>query len=159
MDPSALGAVAYLSAVAGVGGFLLYFTLLDDLGPIEMSFIEYVIPVFAALAGWLVLGQDVTLTTVVGFASFWRGSSPRSGGLSAGRSGPWFPNVCKPSRTRSFGDPVTAGEWVEPHAPDFALSVSRWRRTHPPGVIDVSAAGTHPSVTGRFGRTISHPRR
>jgi len=42
--PSALGALAYLSAVAGVGGFLLYFTLLDDLGPIEMSFIEYVIP-------------------------------------------------------------------------------------------------------------------
>jgi len=30
---------------------------LDDLGPIEMSFIEYVIPVFATLAGWLVLGR------------------------------------------------------------------------------------------------------
>ncbi|TKX60266.1 DMT family transporter [Halorubrum sp. SS7] len=66
--PSALGAVAYLSAVAGVGGFLLYFSLLDDLGPVEMSFIEYVIPVFAALAGWLVLGQAVTAATVVGFA-------------------------------------------------------------------------------------------
>jgi len=66
--PSALAALAYLSAVAGVGGFLLYFTLLDDLGPIEMSFIEYVIPVFAALAGWLVLGQDVTPATVTGFA-------------------------------------------------------------------------------------------
>jgi drug/metabolite transporter (DMT)-like permease len=65
--PSALAAIAYLSAVAGVGGFLLYFTLLDDLGPIEMSFIEYVIPVFAALAGWLVLGQNVTPATVAGF--------------------------------------------------------------------------------------------
>ncbi|WP_434521104.1 DMT family transporter [Halorubrum sp. AS12] len=65
--PSALGALAYLSAVAGVGGFLLYFTLLEDLGPIEMSFIEYVIPVFAALAGWIVLGQEVTPATVVGF--------------------------------------------------------------------------------------------
>ena len=65
--PSALAALAYLSAVAGVGGFLLYFTLLDDLGPIEMSFIEYVIPVFAALAGWLVLGQEVTPATVAGF--------------------------------------------------------------------------------------------
>jgi len=43
--PSALVALAYLSAVAGVGGFLLYFTLLDDLGPIEMSFIEYVVRV------------------------------------------------------------------------------------------------------------------
>lgn len=79
--PSALGAIAYLSAVAGVGGFLLYFTLLEDLGPIEMSFIEYVIPVFAALAGWLVLEQEVTPATVAGFvfilsgfvAAKWRG--------------------------------------------------------------------------------------
>ena len=65
--PSALGAIGYLSAVAGVGGFLLYVTWLEDLGPIEMSFIEYVIPVFAALAGWLVLGQEVTPATVIGF--------------------------------------------------------------------------------------------
>lgn len=64
---SALGAVAYLSIVAGVGGFVLYFTLLEALGPIEMSFIEYVIPVFAALAGWLVLDQTVTAATVAGF--------------------------------------------------------------------------------------------
>ncbi len=68
LTPSALGAITYLSAVAGVGGFLLYFTSLDDLAPIEMSFIEYVIPVFAALAGWFVLGQEVTFATVVGLA-------------------------------------------------------------------------------------------
>jgi drug/metabolite transporter (DMT)-like permease len=65
---SALAAMMYLSAVAGIGGFLLYFRLLDELGPIEMSFIEYVIPLFAALAGWLVLGQPVTLATIGGFA-------------------------------------------------------------------------------------------
>lgn len=65
--PSALDAIAYLSVVVGVGGFLLYFTLLGDLGPIEMSFIEYVIPVFAALVGWLVLGQEVTPAIVAGF--------------------------------------------------------------------------------------------
>ncbi|MCG1002898.1 MULTISPECIES: DMT family transporter [Halobacterium] len=65
--PAALTALAYLAAVAGVGGFLLYFTLLDDLGPIEMSFIEYVIPVFATLAGWLVLEQEVTVSTATGF--------------------------------------------------------------------------------------------
>ena len=65
--PVALAALLYLSAVAGIGGFLLYFRLLDEVGPIEMSFIEYVIPLFAALAGWLVLGQPVTLATVGGF--------------------------------------------------------------------------------------------
>lgn len=63
----AVGALGYLSAVAGVCGFLLYFSLLERLGPIEMSFIEYVIPLFAALAGWVVLGESVTLATVVGF--------------------------------------------------------------------------------------------
>jgi len=31
--PSALGALAYLSAIAGVGGFLLYFTLLETSVP------------------------------------------------------------------------------------------------------------------------------
>ncbi|MFB6268810.1 MAG: DMT family transporter [Halobacterium sp.] len=66
--PSAVAAVAYLSVVAGVFGFVLYFRLLDALGPIEMSFIEYVIPVFAALAGWLVLDQSLTAATVAGFA-------------------------------------------------------------------------------------------
>jgi drug/metabolite transporter (DMT)-like permease len=66
--PSALVSLAYLSVVAGVGGFVLYFRLLAELGPIEMSFIEYVIPVFAALAGWLVLDQAVTAATVAGFA-------------------------------------------------------------------------------------------
>ena len=54
---------------AGVGGFLLYFALLDDFGPIEMSFVGYVIPVFAALAGRLVLGQDVMPATIAGFTS------------------------------------------------------------------------------------------
>ncbi len=65
--PSAVAALLYLSAIAGIGGFLLYFRLLDQLGPIEMSFIEYVIPLFAAIAGWIVLDQQVTLATIGGF--------------------------------------------------------------------------------------------
>ncbi|WP_254543611.1 DMT family transporter [Halomarina pelagica] len=65
--PEALGAVAYLGAVAGALGFTLYFSLLDRIGPIEASLIEYVIPLFAALAGWLALGERVTATTVAGF--------------------------------------------------------------------------------------------
>ena len=83
--PSALGALTYLSVVAGVGGFLLYFTLLDDLGPIEMSFIEYVIPVFAALAGWLVLGQEVTPGTVAGFVFILAGFVAAKWGTLRGR--------------------------------------------------------------------------
>ncbi|WP_129115718.1 DMT family transporter [Halegenticoccus tardaugens] len=63
----AVAAVAYLGVVAGALGFLTYFHLLERVGPIEMSFIEYVIPIFAALAGWLALGETVESTTVVGF--------------------------------------------------------------------------------------------
>lgn len=62
-----LAAVAYLAVVAGVGGFLLYFALLDALGPIEVSLLEYVIPVFAALAGWVALGESLAPSTVAGF--------------------------------------------------------------------------------------------
>ncbi|MFB6073260.1 MAG: DMT family transporter [Halobacterium sp.] len=71
--PRALLAVAYLSVVAGAAGFLLYFRLLAELGPIEASFLEYVIPVFAAVVGWLVLGQSVTLRTAAGFAAILAG--------------------------------------------------------------------------------------
>jgi drug/metabolite transporter (DMT)-like permease len=63
----AVVAVLYLAVVAGVGGFVLYFVLLDALGPVEMSLLEYVIPVFAAFSGWLALGQSLSGTTVAGF--------------------------------------------------------------------------------------------
>ena len=63
----AVAAVGYLAVAAGVFGFMLYFFLLDALGPIEMSLIEYVIPLFAALTGWLALGESLAPTTVAGF--------------------------------------------------------------------------------------------
>ncbi|SFF77653.1 Permease of the drug/metabolite transporter (DMT) superfamily [Halopelagius inordinatus] len=69
----AVAALAYLSVVAGAGGFLLYFWLLDRIGPVEVSLLEYVIPVFAAIAGWVALGETLTVTTVVGFASIFVG--------------------------------------------------------------------------------------
>jgi len=60
-------AIGYMGVVAGVVGYFMYFTLLSRLGPIEMSLIEYVIPVFAAISGWLVLGETVGVGTVTGF--------------------------------------------------------------------------------------------
>ncbi|MFC7204979.1 DMT family transporter [Haloferax namakaokahaiae] len=64
---TAIGTVVYLAVVAGAGGFLLYFWLLDRIGPVESSLLEYVIPLFAALADWVVLDRVPTLTTVLGF--------------------------------------------------------------------------------------------
>ncbi|WP_411965019.1 DMT family transporter [Haloferax sp. YSMS24] len=71
--PSAIVSTAYLAVVAGAGGFLLYFWLLDRVGPIEVGLLEYVIPLFAALAEWVVLGRIPTLTTVAGFTLIFLG--------------------------------------------------------------------------------------
>ncbi len=59
--------VLYLSIVSGVIGFIIYFDLLEQVGPIEINLVSYVAPLFAALTGWLLLDEDVELYTVVGF--------------------------------------------------------------------------------------------
>lgn len=59
--------VGYLAVVSGVAGFLIYFVLLDALGPTEVSLLEYVTPLFAALVGWFALGELLSTRTVVGF--------------------------------------------------------------------------------------------
>ena len=60
-------ALGYLSVVASGIGFLIYFDLLDRLGPIEINLVSYVAPVFAAVVGWRLLGEEITATTVAGF--------------------------------------------------------------------------------------------
>ncbi|EMA66848.1 hypothetical protein C461_10066 [Halorubrum aidingense JCM 13560] len=59
--------LAYLAIAASGIGFLIYFYLLDQLGPIEINLVSYVAPVFAALSGWLFLNEGLTLNTVAGF--------------------------------------------------------------------------------------------
>ncbi|WP_254864245.1 DMT family transporter [Halovivax gelatinilyticus] len=66
--PTVVIALAYLVPVAGVGGYLLYFHLLDELGSVELTLVNYVLPVFAALVGWVALGEGLEVPTVVGFA-------------------------------------------------------------------------------------------
>jgi drug/metabolite transporter (DMT)-like permease len=63
-----VAALAYLSIVASAVGFLVYFDLLDRLGPIEINLVSYVAPVFAALSGWVFLAEVPTVYTGVGFA-------------------------------------------------------------------------------------------
>ncbi|WP_338738214.1 DMT family transporter [Haloplanus salilacus] len=61
-------ALAYLSLAASALGFLIYFDLLERLGAVEINLVSYVAPVFAALAGWLVLDERLSLATAGGFA-------------------------------------------------------------------------------------------
>ncbi|WP_135667786.1 DMT family transporter [Halorhabdus rudnickae] len=65
--PRALVALGYLSLVASAIGFLLYFDLLDRLGPVEINLVSYVAPLFAALTGFLLLGEPLAPATGAGF--------------------------------------------------------------------------------------------
>ena len=64
--PALLG-LAYLALVAGAGGYLLYFVLLDQIGPVEVNLIGYAAPMFAAIGGWVVLDEAIAPRTVLGF--------------------------------------------------------------------------------------------
>jgi len=72
-NTDALVAIAYLSLAASAAGFLVYFELLDRLGPIEINLVSYVAPVFAAAVGLLVLAEPITANTVVGFLVIFAG--------------------------------------------------------------------------------------
>ena len=63
----ALAGLAYLAVVAAGAGYLLYFELLDRVGPVEVNLVAYVVPLFAALGGWVFLGEQVAPSTVAGF--------------------------------------------------------------------------------------------
>ncbi len=65
--PAAAIAFAYLVPVAGGLGYLLYFDLLDRLGSVEINLVTYLLPVVAAIVGWLTLTEPVESTTIVGF--------------------------------------------------------------------------------------------
>ncbi len=60
-------ALGYLAVVASSLGFLIYFTLLDRLGPIEINLVSYAAPVAAAVTGLVWLGERPSPYTLVGF--------------------------------------------------------------------------------------------
>lgn len=63
----AVAGLAYLAFVAAGVGYLLYFELLDRVGPIEVNLVAYLSPVAAAVGGWLLLGEALAPRTAAGF--------------------------------------------------------------------------------------------
>lgn len=63
----AILSLLYLVVVASALGFLIYFDLLNRLGPIEINLVSYAAPVVAAGTGLLFLSETPTANTVVGF--------------------------------------------------------------------------------------------
>jgi drug/metabolite transporter (DMT)-like permease len=64
-----LATLAYLVLVAGVAGYLLYFYLLDRLGPVEINLVAYLEPVFATAFGWGLFGHALPPLALAGFAT------------------------------------------------------------------------------------------
>jgi len=64
---SAVVAVGYLAVFAGAVAYILYFGLLEEVGATQSSLVFYASPMVATLGGWLLLGEALSATTVVGF--------------------------------------------------------------------------------------------
>jgi drug/metabolite transporter (DMT)-like permease len=63
-----IGAFVYLVLIGALIGYTAYFYLLRHCDPAKVATYAYVNPVVAILLGWLILGEVVSSTTVVGAA-------------------------------------------------------------------------------------------
>jgi drug/metabolite transporter (DMT)-like permease len=68
VTPTVLAAFAYLVVASSVVAYLVYFELLDRVGPSELNLVNYLVPVVTALVGWALLGEVLEPTAVLGFA-------------------------------------------------------------------------------------------
>jgi len=64
----ALGALLFLGVLASAVAYVIYFTLLDRLGPLRINLVSYVVPVVATVTGAVLLAEPVTALTIAGFA-------------------------------------------------------------------------------------------
>ena len=73
-SPGVIWSVVGLGVVCSALAFLVMFALVAEIGPMRMTTITYVNPAVAIVAGALILGERVTVWTVVGFALVLAGS-------------------------------------------------------------------------------------
>jgi len=66
--------VVLLAVVCSALAFLIMFALIAEIGPMRMTTITYVNPAVAIAAGALVLGERITIWTIVGFVLVLAGS-------------------------------------------------------------------------------------
>lgn len=84
--PSALPGAAALGSIAALGvfgtgiAFVLFYTLIAEVGPARSSLVGYIAPGFAVIYGVLLLGEPVSLATFGGLALILAGSWLAAGG-------------------------------------------------------------------------------
>ena len=72
-SPTVVWSLAYLGLVSGAAAFLLFFVLLDRLGPAEINLVGYLEPVAATVLSYLVLGRLIGLADLAGFVAIFVG--------------------------------------------------------------------------------------
>ena len=76
---SAWAAVALLAVFCTAMGYILFFGLIRDYGPQRAATVAFLFPAFAALWGFVVLGEPITLNMLSGMAMVFLGTAMVSG--------------------------------------------------------------------------------
>lgn len=63
---AAVTALLYLTVLGSCVTFVVYYDLLKHVAPMQLSTLSFVIPIIAAIVGWLVLGERLTGYSLVG---------------------------------------------------------------------------------------------
>ena len=66
LNALSVGATAYLAIVGSAIGFTLYFWLLNSVTVVKMSYTTFLIPILASIWGWLVLGEVLSKSSMLG---------------------------------------------------------------------------------------------
>ena len=70
----ALVSIAVLSLVCTVTAFLVFFALIDEVGPIRATLVTYINPAVAVVLGVILLAEPITTGLLVGFPLVLAGS-------------------------------------------------------------------------------------
>ncbi len=65
--------LTYLTLLSGVVAFLVYFALLDEVGPSQLHLVGYAEPVVAAIGSWILLGDLIEAEAILGFVAILAG--------------------------------------------------------------------------------------
>ncbi|KOX92542.1 hypothetical protein AMS69_14460 [Haloarcula rubripromontorii] len=67
IGPATIASIVAVGIPSTAVAYAIYFGLIKRIGPVRANLVAYVVPIFAALMGWLLLGSSVSLWTFVGF--------------------------------------------------------------------------------------------
>ena len=67
IGPTTIASIVAVGIPSTAVAYAIYFGLIKRIGPVRANLVAYVVPVFAALMGWALLGSSVSLWTLVGF--------------------------------------------------------------------------------------------